>query len=62
VTAFDYMSPKQSSLPAGEWLAAEKARLDTLGHESGQTLVFHFDRDPRNDRVENLGRFERPVR
>jgi len=56
-----YTPRSETNLGPGEWLAMEKERLDRLGLRSGQRFIFHFERDPREDWFENLGRFEVPA-
>ena len=56
-----YVPPETSRLSPREWLGTEKARLRRIGMESGQRLIYRFDKNPRLDTVENLGRFERPI-
>ena len=58
----EYIPPEKFNGSPRKWLDQEKNRLSTLGLESGQKFIFDFDRDPRKDWVENLGRFERPVK
>ena len=57
----EYTSPEKFNGSPRGWLDQEKIRLSTLELESGQKFIFHFDRDPKKDWVENLGRFERPI-